>query len=1026
MFSMMIQELFAQNIGINTTGTTPDNSAMLDVNAANKGMLVPRISLTGVNDVVTILLPATSLLVWNTNASMAGGSGVGFYYNAGTTVAPNWVKLVSTADLANFQAWRLTGNSGTHTGINFLGTTDTRALAFRTNNIERIKIDSLYGRVGIGTDAPVARLHVVDSSVVFSATGTVPFTPGNPPISGAGRRMMWYSDKAAFRVGGVTGTSWDKDSIGLISFAAGADTRAIGVASVAMGNEARASGFVSTSIGNDTKATGDYSVALGDNTISTGRSSTAMGGTTIATGNYSTAMGNLSRASGNFSTAMGDDVVAVGNSSTAMGIRTRALGGGATSMGNNTHALGTVATAMGLFTYAKAYSATSMGMYNDTSDTPVATTAATDRIFQIGNGASGDLSNAVTVLKNGNMSIGNFTAIPNESRLVIAAANNGADEGGQIQLNAPTNASYNTAFFLDVYRNHFRIMTGTNATSSSAALNISDVQNVGLGVLPNAANKLEVSGKTQTTNFQMTNGANLNYILRSDGAGNASWVNPASVFFGGGGTLDQAYDFGGGGVGRTITADAGAVLVQGTDGLQVTGSYGTASGSFALAGTTNPKMLFVPSRGAFRAGRTNGGDWDLANIGNYSFAGGYNTRASGMYSTAFGNASIASGTNAFATGSSVSALGEYSTAMGFNARAERDLSLSIGVGTIAKGEASVALGYFTKAKSLSGTVLGMFNDTLDTPNPALSATTDRLFQIGNGTVDESRSNAVTVLKNGNMSIGNFTAIPNESRLVVAAANNGVNEGGQIQLNAPSSASHNTAFYMDVFESRYRIMTGTNANSSSTRMSITNDGNVGIGGMVPTQRLHVDGKVRIVDGTQANNYFLASDANGVSTWKPVVIQSIAGTIGASGKTIPYTTANYLYTGCFITLPPGKYSVSVTMLMQPETPHATTGGTPLNSSLWLRSTFADVLSGTFPNQTGVPSSHIEGGTLASAGLVGPAQYQMLIGTIIINNSTAGNRTYYYCAGNITSYNTTQSVGTFGGSGWSENRIVAIPME
>jgi len=38
---------------------------------------------------------------------------------------------------------------------------------------------------------------------------------------------------------------------------------------------------------------------------------------------------------------------------------------------------------------------------------------------------------------------------------------------------------------------------------------------------------------------------------------------------GGGGTLDQAYDFGGAGAGRTITADSGAVAINGTGGLDV-------------------------------------------------------------------------------------------------------------------------------------------------------------------------------------------------------------------------------------------------------------------------------------------------------------------------------------------------------------------------------------------------------------------------------------------------------------------------
>ena len=68
--------------------------------------------------------------------------------------------------------------------------------------------------VGIGTFTPLARLHVTDSAVVFSANGVAPGIVGNPPISGEGRRMMWYADRAAFRAGYVVSSNWDKDSIG--------------------------------------------------------------------------------------------------------------------------------------------------------------------------------------------------------------------------------------------------------------------------------------------------------------------------------------------------------------------------------------------------------------------------------------------------------------------------------------------------------------------------------------------------------------------------------------------------------------------------------------------------------------------------------------------------------------------------------------------------------------------------------------------------------------------------------------------
>lgn len=38
--------------------------------------------------------------------------------------------------------WAIAGNSGTTTASNFVGTTDTVDLAFRTNNVERMRMTS--------------------------------------------------------------------------------------------------------------------------------------------------------------------------------------------------------------------------------------------------------------------------------------------------------------------------------------------------------------------------------------------------------------------------------------------------------------------------------------------------------------------------------------------------------------------------------------------------------------------------------------------------------------------------------------------------------------------------------------------------------------------------------------------------------------------------------------------------------------------------------------------------------------------
>ncbi len=71
--------LYSQ-VGIGTT--TPDPSAILDITATDKGILLPSISLGNVNNST---LDGTNtaehgLLIWNSNPLVVGGGGVGFYY----------------------------------------------------------------------------------------------------------------------------------------------------------------------------------------------------------------------------------------------------------------------------------------------------------------------------------------------------------------------------------------------------------------------------------------------------------------------------------------------------------------------------------------------------------------------------------------------------------------------------------------------------------------------------------------------------------------------------------------------------------------------------------------------------------------------------------------------------------------------------------------------------------------------------------------------------------------------------------
>ncbi|UAY51964.1 tail fiber domain-containing protein [Ferruginibacter albus] len=162
-----VTKTFSQNIALNATGSLPDTSAMLDVSSSNKGFLMPRMTTTQVN---AIPLPATGLIVYNTTISA-------FQVNSGTPTSPSWQTLGTTVG-----NWLTGGNSGTNSGSKFLGTTDSVSMRFRTNNTQRMVMDSL-GNVGIGsapsfTAGPYMDKFLVDAGAtnsynIITAKGTV-------------------------------------------------------------------------------------------------------------------------------------------------------------------------------------------------------------------------------------------------------------------------------------------------------------------------------------------------------------------------------------------------------------------------------------------------------------------------------------------------------------------------------------------------------------------------------------------------------------------------------------------------------------------------------------------------------------------------------------------------------------------------------------------------------------------------------------------------------------------------------------
>ena len=99
--------LFAQ-VAVNTDGSTPNTSAMLDVKSTTKGMLIPRMTQTDRDGITS---PATGLIVYQTDAT------TGFYFYNGT----EWTHLSSVQKIDDLTDAK-SDNDGSQDGSSiFLG-----------------------------------------------------------------------------------------------------------------------------------------------------------------------------------------------------------------------------------------------------------------------------------------------------------------------------------------------------------------------------------------------------------------------------------------------------------------------------------------------------------------------------------------------------------------------------------------------------------------------------------------------------------------------------------------------------------------------------------------------------------------------------------------------------------------------------------------------------------------------------------------------------------------------------------------
>ncbi|MES2224598.1 MAG: tail fiber domain-containing protein, partial [Patescibacteria group bacterium] len=223
------------------------------------------------------------------------------------------------------------------------------------------------GKVGIGTPSPIAALDIEGDGAIIAGGS---YGAGiSVPDLGVGSRMMWIPSQGAFRAGTVFGTQWDSANVGQFSIAFGINTIASSSSTVALGSSAEASAVSAMAMGYQSVASAQYSTAIGSNTI--------------ASGDYSIAIGNGVSALNNFSIVLGYGAQAAGRE----------------------------ALALGDYTKADSFMSTALGHGNVGGGDPN-NWVATDSLFEIGNTDpfGGPVSNAITVLKNGNVGI--YTPTP--------------------------------------------------------------------------------------------------------------------------------------------------------------------------------------------------------------------------------------------------------------------------------------------------------------------------------------------------------------------------------------------------------------------------------------------------------------------------------------------------------------------------------------------------------------------------------------------------------------------------------------
>lgn len=477
------------------------------------------------------------------------------------------------------------------------------------------------------------------------------------------------------------------------------------------------------------------------------------------------------------------------------------------------------------------------------------------------------------------------------------------------------------------------------------------------------------------------------------------------------------------------------------------GHYGTILATGNTTNGTTPtsgagtRMMWIPAKGAFRAGVVTSSQWDNGNIGLQSFAVGNNTRASGAYSVAMGQATTASGNNSVALGYATLASSTGTTALGYNSAASGAFSSSMGYANVASANFSLALGTLTTAAADSSVTIGSYLAT--TTNGANSIVLGAGYGSGVGILTNATANTLMV--------GFRSNVPT---LTVTGGDGTSASLGSVIIGTSSATAllnvsgSKTGKALAIFNETGNQAIFTASASGTTKFIIDNTGNVGIGTASPTSPLEINatapdisqGTLFYLGGqmssTTNNQYAMRSDANvsvsGASTKTytggQYSINSSQSGSNLSGATLNgFTGQVYISGSGSIGFANGaRYKVSLAGSGSISHLHGIEVLTPANSG---GGSITRVFGGVIFSQAGGTNANVG---LAIEDSAGTNNINLLLGTStsptgqysIYNSSTKSN----YIAGNvgIGTTDTTLSPLTLSGLGSSTGTTLVVDVD